>query len=294
MNEHDHFKEMLPFYTTGQLEKTELEQIQQHLAQCPECQADLATWKKVAGVVISSSREVIAPSGLAQRTLAAMDTPPSFSTALIRVWNLLKSQALLLRSELWTASAAVMAIGVTVALFADKEQVIRFIAPMVAAACLAVIYGPENDPALELALSAPTSPWKILLARLTLVSGYNMAITLAASLVLIVAIPQEILQTLILSWFGPMTFLSALALLLSIWIGANNALTIVYGLWLAQYINPIQTQIGRATPAWEEFFTAYRGFWQNPLPLVIFSLPLLILALWSASRMQAPNQKHGI
>jgi hypothetical protein len=99
------------------------------------------------------------------------------------------------------------------------------------------------------------------------------------------------LQTLILSWLGPLTFLSALALLLSIWIGSSNAVTIVYGLWLAQFLEPIQMQIGKATPAWETFFSAYRQFWQNPLPLVMFSLLFVGLALWSADRMEAANQK---
>jgi hypothetical protein len=178
-----------------------------------------------------------------------------------------------------------MAIGVVAALLVEKEGVIHFIAPMVAATSLAVIYGPEHDPAIELALSTPTSPWKILLARLTLVSGYNLLLTLMASLVLLVIVPLDLFGTLILAWLGPLTFLSALALLLSLWIGTSNAVTIVYGLWLAQYIQPAQTiGVWNLSPAWEAFFSAYQRFWQDPMLLLTFSLLLLGVALLSANR----------
>jgi ABC-type transport system involved in multi-copper enzyme maturation permease subunit len=230
---------------------------------------------------------------LVQRALKEIDTKPAFPLALSKVWYLILTQARLMRSDLWTASAVVMAIGIIVSVIAERANVLQFVAPMVAAACLAVIYGPENDPALELTLSTPTSPWKILLARLTVVSGYNLILTIVASLIMITIIPADMLQTLILSWFGPLTFLSALALLLSIWMGSSNAVTIVYGLWLTQFFEPLQIQIGKATPALEMLLTAYRQFWQNSLFLVMLSLLFIGLALWSANRMEAASQKHA-
>ncbi|MBN1315488.1 MAG: zf-HC2 domain-containing protein [Anaerolineales bacterium] len=292
MNDHDRIRALLPFYAAGRLDETESEHIQHHLAECAECRAELELWNEVSTVINDTNQEIAAPPALARRALDEINNRSTFPAALLRVWHLLRYQAMLLRSELWTASSAMMAIGVIVALMAKKEAVIQFIAPMIAAACLAVIYGPENDPALELTQSTLTSPWKILLARLTLVSSYNLALTLTSSLVLITIIPQELLQSLILSWLGPLTFLSALALLLSIWFGSSNAVTIVYGLWLAQYIHPVQMQIGNTAPALESFFSAYRQFWQNPLPLVILSILCAGLALWSANRLEAISQKQ--
>jgi hypothetical protein len=185
---------------------------------------------------------------------------------------------------MFPATAAVMALGVIVALISKHAEFIYFIAPLMAAASLSILFGPEHDPAHELSLSTPTSSWKLLLARLSIVSAYNLLLALAAMLVLTIAFPPGLLGTLALGLLAPMAFLSTLALLLSMWIGTNNAIAISYTLWLAQSI-PFQS-IGEWTvsPAWESFLHAYREFWHSPMLLLAFTLPLLFLALWSANR----------
>ena len=287
MNDHERYKELLPLYVAGQLGDAERAEIEGHLGGCAECQADHSLWREISAEISTTGRAVVAPPRLVDRALERIHARPPLQAAFLRAWQLLRAQALLVHHELWPACAAVMAIGVVVALLVEKESVIHFIAPMVAAASLAVTYGPEHDPAVELALSTPTSPWKILLARLTLVSGYNLLLALIASLALLVIIPLDLVGALILAWLGPLTFLSALALLLSLWIGTSNAVTIVYGLWLVRTIQPAQTiGVWELSPAWETLFSTYQQFWQDPMLLLIFSLLLLGIALLSANRSE--------
>jgi hypothetical protein len=188
---------------------------------------------------------------------------------------------------MWPVSAAVMALGVIVALISKHTIILAVIAPLMAAASMASISGPQNDPASELTLSTSTSPWKILLARLALVSGYDLLLALSASLFLLAIIPAELFGMLILAWLGPLTFLSALALLLSMWIGTNNAVTLTYGLWLAQFIWPPK-MLGSSsvTLIWETFLTGYQQFWQSPALLLLLALAVVCMALLSTRRAE--------
>jgi hypothetical protein len=167
-----------------------------------------------------------------------------------------------------------------IALLVNNVVALRILAPLVTAASLAVLYGPEHDPAAELTLSTPTSPWKILLARVTLVFGYNLVLGVAVSLLLQAFIPVN-LNGLILSWLAPMTFLSALALVLSLWIGTANALLVAYAGWLAQFIPFLMRPMGLV--GWfARFGEGYVQFWQSPAILLTAAVLLFAAALWSA------------
>jgi len=277
-------EEQVVLYAAGQLSKNERVHFEEHLAGCPGCQADLRLWQMTADEISASSSAVPAPVQLAERALERIHQPASLQAGVRRAWQLLQIQSQIIQREMWPASAAVMALGAIVALVANHVEFIYFIAPLVAAASLAILCSPEYDPALELTLSTPTSPWKVLLARLSIVSGYNLLLALAASFVLLVIVPPELLGTLILGWLGPMTFLSAVALLLSLWIGTSNAIAIAYGLWLVQYIPYRLVGAWMISPGWSSIILAYQQFWQSPTLLLLLSILLFGLALWFASR----------
>ncbi len=199
----------------------------------------------------------------------------------------------LVHREIWLASALVVGLGYIAALVSAHSEFVYALAPLVAAGCVSLIYGPENDPAFELALSTPTSPRQILLARLVLVFGYNLGLVLAAALALLPVLAGHPLQmtqhlgpmlgTLILSWLAPMTFLSAAALALSLWIGAPNAVTATYIIWLVYLLSgPLRSpQAGlHLSPAVLELMTAYRNFWQNTGMLLACSALLFAAAVW--------------
>lgn len=137
-------------------------------------------------------------------------------------WLLLRSQTRLVHPVTWLASGLVIALGALVTLLlyqpaqSGAELPLVIIAPLVAACGVAFLYGVEADPALELLLATPVSPRLILLARLLLLFGFNLAITLLCSILLTLMQAQLSLIPLITAWLVPMTFLSALAFLLSV------------------------------------------------------------------------------
>ena len=284
MKAHADFEDRLPLYAAGQLTGTARAEIETHLAVCAQCQADLKLWTAVAEEIRTTDQVLAAPPALDSQALDQVRARSGLASAAVHAWQLLRVQARLVQAEMWPAAAVVMAMGVLVALISEQAEIIYFLAPLVAASTLAVLYGPEHDPALELSLATPTSPWKILLARLSVVSAFNLLLALAATLGLLLFIPAGLLGTLILGWLGPLAFLSALALLLSLWLGTGNAVAIAYGLWLLQYLPFKMLEVWMKSSAWVSALEVYQQFWRSPLLLLPLAALLIGMALWSASR----------
>lgn len=277
-------EEQVVFYAAGQLSEHERARFEEHLAGCSECQEELRLWQMAAEEIIATDSAIAAPTQLAERALERIQRPVSLRAGLHSAWQLVSIQSQLIQREMWPASAAVMALGASVALISNHVGFVYFVAPLVATASLASLFSPEHDPALELTLSTPTSPWKVLLARLSIVSGYNLLLALAATIALLVIVPPELIGRLILGWLGPMTFLSSLALLLSLWIGTSNAIAIAYGLWIVQYAPYRLVGAWMVSPGWSSVILAYQRFWQSPMLLLSLSILLFGLALWLANR----------
>ena len=277
-------EEQLIRYAANQLDESERAEFEKHLAGCAGCQADLHLWRALGNEVIASDSAVPAPVLLAESALEAIHAPSRLTRAFKSTIQLLRMQLLLMHNELWIGSAALMFIFLAMALLVARVEVLHLFVPMIAAGTVTLIYGSEHDPAAELTFATPISPCKILLARLTLVSAYNVFLALCAMAGLLLILPPQALGELILGWLAPMTFLSALALLLSLWIGTNNALFISYTLWAAQYL--ALTSVGE----WFAFLTpwldSYRQFWQDPALLFLFGFALILFALWSAGHEQ--------
>ena len=277
-------EEQLIRYAANQLNENERTDFERHLAECGDCQTDLLLWQSVADEIHASNTSVLAPIHLADSALETIHTPSKLTRAFKNTAQLLRVQLLLMHNELWVGSAALMFIFLAMALLVARVEVLHFFVPMIAAGTMTLIYGSEHDPAAELTFATPISPWKILLARLTLVSAYNVFLALCATVGLLLILPPQALGELILGWLAPMTFLSALALLLSLWIGTSNALFISYTLWSAQYL--ALTSVGE----WFAFLTpwleSYRQFWNDPALLFILGFALILFALWSTGREQ--------
>lgn len=290
MNTHERFEDLLPLFVAGQLSDAEQVEMQDHLATCAECQGDLELWGAVSAEIRETNRSVAPPTDAVDAVLSRVQRTATKGgqvpgpNLMRHAWALLRAQASLVQREMWPASAAVIALGVVVALLSEHVEAIYFLAPLVAAASLSVLFSPEYDPAYELALSTPTSPWKVLLARLSIVSAYNLLLTLVAAVALLALVPPELLGTLILGWLAPMAFLSTLALLLSLWVGTGNAIAVAYILWIAQYMPYQSIGAWMASPGWSSAILAYQRFWHDPVLLFSLSLLLIGMALWSANR----------
>lgn len=278
--------ELLPLYAAGSLGEEERRAVATHLPACADCRTELAFWQEVASAVAAEDRLLPAPSpNLVDRALASAQRRRA--NPFVRAWGLLAAQVPLVRHEIWSASALVMGLGCLVAILqggSASASIIQAVAPVVAAAGLAMLYGPESDPGLELALATPTSPRQVLLARLVVVFGYDLVLGLAASLGVLAVVPASLLGQLILGWLAPMAFLSALALVLSMVIGTGNAITAALMLWLARGLaSGLRTGRMGAPVALEAVFVAalqaYVGLWHRTGLLFALAAALVAVAI---------------
>ena len=279
--------ELLPQYAAATLAGEERRAVEAHLALCPACREELALWREVGAAVTAESAALpTLPPRLVDAALARARRPRP--GAVRRAWTLLWAQVPLVRREIWPASALVMALGYLLAVTNgtwNPTGVIAAIAPLVAAVGIAAIYGPENDPGLELALATPTSPRQVLLARLALVFGYDLLLALMASLGLLAGRPVLLLWTIILGWLAPMTFLSALALLLSLYVGTANATMVAFLLWLARGLALDAASESEApSVAFRTWALMCERVWTDPALLLALSAALLTAAVWVAGR----------
>jgi hypothetical protein len=283
-----HVVDLLPAYLNQRLDHDDRARVETHLHDCADCRAELNEWRAIASATRQLDMAAAPAPDLLSRIHAEVDqdvaTQPAISPTDVRslqyLWQLLRGQAPLVRRGIWLASGLTTALGVLVAIATLHQSIGSFtlalIAPVVAAFGMAFIYGPENDPSLEIAISTPTSPRLVLLSRLTLVFGYDLLLALIASLVL-TAMHGFTLWTLIELWFAPMLFLSALTLVVSLLINPLVAMTgalVLWGLRLVQLSDTVRT----GTPPAGSAAHAFGLPALNPYLLVI-GVALLLFAI---------------
>lgn len=131
---------------------------------------------------------------------------------------LLLSQLRVIQREIWLASTLVLMLGAGVTLTSESPELLSFsvLAPIVAAAGVALLYDTDTRAMLEIEETTLASARLLLLARLTLVFGFNLIMALIGSVILVQFDHHLLLLPLIASWLAPMTFLSGFAFFLSI------------------------------------------------------------------------------
>lgn len=295
----DHLADLLPAYAGGSLPAADALRVAAHTAGCPRCASDLADWRSLA----AAARETVVaavpppPASVMAGVWAEIDAsavgargvePPAAMAPGRRVrllWDLLRGQVPLVRHGIWLASALTMTLGVLVALAAQDGSgaglVFGLIAPVVAGIGVAFVYGPENDPSLEIALGTPTSPRLVLLARLTLVFGYDLLLALGATLLLAVDKDAGGVWPLVSLWLGPMLFLSGLALVCSIVVGSTTGVAIASGLWAGRLVVAVGG-VGRTDGAEGPL----AGFWRAEPALAGLGAVLLAIAVLAVPRRE--------
>jgi hypothetical protein len=243
--EHARVAGLLSEYAAGTLSATDRAAVTAHVATCTRCQHSLAEWSALriavqgASPVVTPGREVLA--GVHARIAVGQ---VGQNRTLAFLFRLLLAQVPLVRPQIWAASALVMCLGiaVTFVLRQGADAYLAVIAPVVAAAGVGFIYGPDNDPPLEVILATPTSPRLILLARLALVFGYDFALALGLSIVLALSGQASGgLQDLMRLWLGPMLLLSAISLALSLRLGSAAGVSIALTLWAVRVMLSMNT-----------------------------------------------------
>lgn len=288
MNE-KHIVALLPAYVAGTLDHPEARFVRRHLETCASCRNELAGWKMVRDATRAEASRVPAPGPVLEQALARIEAEEqlpaaSLASRLSLAAQLLRGQMPLVRREIWIASPLTMAFGCLVALMSAGPTAagltLALYAPIIVAVGVALLYGPENDPSLEIALSSPTSPRLVLLARLTLVYGYDLVLALGATAVVAVALGGPgLLWPLISFWIGPMLFLSALALLLSLYLGPTPAILATMALW--------STKLLKDYIGWSTIGTEFvEALWRTNSVLLPLAALMIFLALLEAPQRE--------
>ena len=234
-----HPTDALAEYAAGVLEAPEQATVETHLIACPSCRTALRGWTAVAAATVApvdappSSAPVV--RAVLTRAALAPQAPPVRRRGIRFAAQLLRAELRLVHPSVWLASMLVMVCAVAAVAVGGHgagATVLSLVAPLVAIAGVAGVYGPQRDPAFEALAITVTSPRLVLLARVTLIFGYDLALAVAASAVLRLAAPQVGLVDLVVAWLGPMTLLSALSLVLAMWIGPNVSMAVATALWL--------------------------------------------------------------
>lgn len=199
--------------------------------------------------------------------------------------QLLLAQPRLVRLSVWIASVLVMGLGVALALAQSRPEVpgtvLAMVAPFVAAAGIAAVCGPDRDPAWELTAATVTSPRVVLVARVTLVFGFDLVLAVLAS-VLLAGTPGVVGLTG--AWFGPMALLSGLCLLLSVAVGTTPAITVTLALWMTRLLAPVLA----ANTAWlRPVAGAVEALWTTNLLTCMLAAALVGAAVLLTARPSA-------
>jgi anti-sigma factor RsiW len=190
-----HPEDLLAEYAAGTLPAAGHAAVREHLGSCPVCEGKVAGWRAAARAVRLGVPEPPGPELLTAVVRRSALAPPSRPArpAWRRSPLLLLAQARLVGHSVWIASALVMALGAALTFVwtgavpddAWTGKVLALVAPVVAAGGVAGLYGPARDPGYELVAATPARPRLILLARLTLVVGYDIVLALLASAALV-------------------------------------------------------------------------------------------------------------
>lgn len=295
----NHIVDLLPAYVNGTLDPDDLRHVHAHLAGCETCRLALSEWEMVAGATQRAAQRVPAPSdALLARVWAEIDgvaaAPPARRPAPARLhwlWELLIGQLPLVRRGIWAASALTMALGCVIELFRPYGvgKALAVFAPVVAAMGIAFVYGPENDPSLEIALATPTSPRLVLLGRLTLVYAYDILLAVVASAVITAVRGGVGLWPVIVLWLGPMLFLSALSLVLSLLFGSVAGISTALIIWTTSIMAG-----GNWLPGGQR--DVFVRFWGSNALLIPLAAALLLVAFiavsWQGRSMFGNRHSH--
>lgn len=200
-----------------------------HLRDCATCQREAAAWTAIGRGLSTWSAELPAPRPLA---LPAASAEVDRWQRVRQAVAVIAAQVTVVRWQVWVATALVVGVGCLFVAVSNTPvgPVFGLVAPVGAACGMALIYGPDVDPAYEIARASPVSVRTILVARLVVVTAYDLAACFLGTVVVVSAGGAAGLWSLLLVWLGPLLLLSAVSVLLSVvfrpWLGIAVALLV--------------------------------------------------------------------
>ncbi|HEV2460572.1 MAG TPA: zf-HC2 domain-containing protein [Ktedonobacterales bacterium] len=293
-----HISALLPAYLRGALAADDVLRVRDHLRACVACRDELA----LRGAVIRRTNEEMAalavpspallehvwqePQSVPTTSLTARHSMPTLQRKAAWAWALIWAQARLLPSAIWAISTAAMFLALVIGLAWNGHTfpplVLGFFVTTSAAGGATLLYGPEHDPALEVALATQTRPRAVLFCRFVLGLGYNACLALGVTTLLALAQSGGFVQ-LASSWVGPMLLLTGLSLLLSVRRGSVAGVAAIAGLWCLRLILLLAAPASGSGPqAW------LAAIWQTT-PLTLAAAAILCLA----AVLAVPREAHA-
>jgi hypothetical protein len=196
--------------------------------------------------------------------------------------RLLGAQVPLMRRSLLAASGLMFMLGVLVVASGRSGAaagLLTAIAPVAAAVGLALLHGPEVDPAVELTAASGTSPRVVLVARLVLVLAVDLALALAVTAVARLGSAEVAFGALVTGWFGPLLLLSALSLALAVLTRPAIGLGVALALWLLRLANTWHDPAFGPLPLVTDHLDGFVQVWNTSLPTIAVALALVALTL---------------
>ncbi len=166
------------------------------------------------------------------------DRVPDFSeNPVVNLLKLVTPQINIFEKSFWLATFILMIVGVLASPFSpDRVSSLVFVAPLLAAMGTCYAFRGVGDGTNDLERTCPVNQVSLVLARLLLVVSYDIFLGLVASLMLWQWQPGLALGQMIFSWLAPLLFLTGLALILTIRLGALPGSGLTLFVWIAQVI----------------------------------------------------------
>jgi hypothetical protein len=201
-------------------------------------------------------------------------------------------QGMLVRPSFWLASTLITALGMLVTMVsipATEALVLRLLGPLLATISVGAAFRSIRLNMLEIELSCPASPLRLMIARLVLVLGYDVLLGLVTSVALALlrgqtenragnsGLTEPVMMTVGL-WLAPLLLVAGLAMLLSLRLPVEGAMAVAYAGWLVLLL-PVLAEGAEQAPG---FFTSLLD--QGQAVIALAGVALVGLALW---RMRA-------
>src|ERR1700737_3290263 len=180
---HTNFADLLPAYVNRKLDRQHTQEVQRHLLNCKACQVELANWQALREAAQYTLTATPQPStNSLERAWEKIEALPQSSPspesvmgrAILHLWLIFKGQVRLIHRSIWAVPPLLLLFGCGLGLFAiarsishlqQVETILALITTVSAAVGVAFIYGVDNDAAIELTLSTPTSIRIVMLRR---------------------------------------------------------------------------------------------------------------------------------
>jgi hypothetical protein len=199
--------------------------LDRHVRSCPRCEREAAAWSTLRASLAEWEGRLPEP-----RPLTPAIEPVPAGPRVRQAATVVLAQVSVVRRQVWAATAVVVGIGCLLLTVSNAAAgpLFALIAPVGAACGMAMIYGRDADPAYEISQACPVSVRTVLVARLFVVTGYDLAVGFLGTLFVTTLGDAGGLWSLMLAWLGPLLLLSAVSVLLSVlyrpWLGIGVAL----------------------------------------------------------------------